>query len=256
MCVARIRSRKGAIIVSPREGAKDGPTQPYPTPRPNGRGPERPLLSHRRCLRAAQPEREALRASQAALGLGDHHPRPLATASRRGVGALLLARHPEVFLSSVPRGGRASPFLVAPPGEEAQALRMEPLRRGIVPELVGDPETLLIDSTLLAALHPRQVAQGSGFPGAAWVRWGSFSVYGVKLLSFSHALRHQRGAHLLRAHPRQRLGGAPDGGTARRGEPPRRSRPQSLRGPRLPKRSVGARFGRVRDLFGDREGRP
>src|SRR5215212_8667682 len=103
MCVARIRSRKGTIIVSPREGAKDGPTQPYPTPRLNGRGPERPLLSHRRCLRAAQPEREALRASQAALGLGDHHPRPLATASRRGVGALLLARHPEVFLSSVPR---------------------------------------------------------------------------------------------------------------------------------------------------------
>ena len=58
---------------------------------------------------------------------------------------------------------------------------LEPLRREILCELVGDPETLLIDSTLLAALHPRQVAQGSGFPGAAWVRWGSFSVYGVKL---------------------------------------------------------------------------
>ena len=58
---------------------------------------------------------------------------------------------------------------------------MEPLRREIIPELVGDPETLLIDSTLLAALHPRQVAQSAGFPGAAWVRWGSFSVYGVKL---------------------------------------------------------------------------
>jgi hypothetical protein len=58
---------------------------------------------------------------------------------------------------------------------------LEPLPREILSELVGDPETLLIDSTLLAALHPRQVAQGSGFPGAAWVRWGSFSVYGVKL---------------------------------------------------------------------------
>ncbi len=58
---------------------------------------------------------------------------------------------------------------------------LEPLRREIVPELVGDPETLLVDSTLLAALHPRQVAQSGGFPGAAWVRWGSFSVYGVKL---------------------------------------------------------------------------
>ena len=58
---------------------------------------------------------------------------------------------------------------------------LEPLRREILCELVGDPETLLIDSTLLAALHPGQVAQGSGFPGAAWLRWGSFSVYGVKL---------------------------------------------------------------------------
>ena len=58
---------------------------------------------------------------------------------------------------------------------------MEPLRREIVSELVGDPETLLIDSTLLEVLHPRQVSQGSGFEGAGWVRWGSSSVYGVKL---------------------------------------------------------------------------
>jgi hypothetical protein len=47
--------------------------------------------------------------------------------------------------------------------------------------MVGNPETLLVDSTLLSVLHPRQVPQGSGFSGAAWVRWGSFSVYGVKL---------------------------------------------------------------------------
>jgi hypothetical protein len=47
--------------------------------------------------------------------------------------------------------------------------------------MVGDPQTLLVDSTLLSVLHPRQVPQGSGFPGGAWVRWGSFSVYGVKL---------------------------------------------------------------------------
>jgi hypothetical protein len=58
---------------------------------------------------------------------------------------------------------------------------MEPLRREILSEMVGEPETLLVDSTLLSVLHPRQVPQGSGFPGAAWVRWGSFSVYGVKL---------------------------------------------------------------------------
>ena len=58
---------------------------------------------------------------------------------------------------------------------------LEPLGREILSELVGDPETLLIDSTLLEVLHPRQVPQSAGFDGAAWVRWGSFSVYGVKL---------------------------------------------------------------------------
>jgi hypothetical protein len=62
---------------------------------------------------------------------------------------------------------------------------LEPLRRAILPELVGDPETLIVDSTLLSVLHPRQVKQSAGWggssTGAAWVRWGSFSVYGVKL---------------------------------------------------------------------------
>jgi hypothetical protein len=58
---------------------------------------------------------------------------------------------------------------------------LEPLRREILSEMIGDPETLLVDSTLLEVLHPRQVPQSSGFPGGAWVRWGSFSLYGVKL---------------------------------------------------------------------------
>ena len=46
---------------------------------------------------------------------------------------------------------------------------------------MGEPETLIADSTLLAVLHPRQVAQSAGFEGAARVKWGSFAVYGVKL---------------------------------------------------------------------------
>jgi hypothetical protein len=58
---------------------------------------------------------------------------------------------------------------------------LEPLRRCVLPELVGDPETLIVDSTLLEVLHPRQVSQSAGFEGAGWVRWGSFAVYGVKL---------------------------------------------------------------------------
>jgi hypothetical protein len=34
---------------------------------------------------------------------------------------------------------------------------LEPLRRGVVAELVGEPETLIVDWTLLSVLHPRQV---------------------------------------------------------------------------------------------------
>src|SRR5215207_3976839 len=48
-CVDSLRDRKGAIIVSPHQGAKDGPTQPYPTPPRDGRGPHGALLPHRRC---------------------------------------------------------------------------------------------------------------------------------------------------------------------------------------------------------------
>ena len=68
---------------------------------------------------------------------------------------------------------------------------LEALRREILPELVGDPESLLVDSTLLLeVLHPRQGLSTLGglgkspSEGGAWVRWGSFSVYGVKLHLF------------------------------------------------------------------------
>ncbi len=51
---------------------------------------------------------------------------------------------------------------------------------------MGEPETLIVDSTLfLEVLHPRQVSQSAGWgspsAGGAWVKWGTFSVYGVKL---------------------------------------------------------------------------
>jgi hypothetical protein len=62
---------------------------------------------------------------------------------------------------------------------------LEPLRRQVLPELVGEPESLIVDSTLLEALHPRQVEHSAGWgassSGAAWARWGSFAVYGIKL---------------------------------------------------------------------------
>src|SRR5919107_4738378 len=50
---------------------------------------------------------------------------------------------------------------------------LEPLRREILCEMVGEPETLLVASTLLSVLHPRQVSQSPGLcgssSGAAWV---------------------------------------------------------------------------------------
>ena len=48
---------------------------------------------------------------------------------------------------------------------------LEALRRAVLTDLVGSPETLLIDSTLLSVLHPRQLGQSPGFAGATWVRW-------------------------------------------------------------------------------------
>jgi hypothetical protein len=79
---------------------------------------------------------------------------------------------------------------------------LEPLRREILSELVGDPETLLIDSTLLAALHPRQVAQSVGLPGGGMGEVGFLQRLRGKVAPL---VCHQRGAHLLRAHPLQNV---------------------------------------------------
>lgn len=49
---------------------------------------------------------------------------------------------------------------------------LEPLRRFVLPELVGDPETPIVDSTLLAVLHPGRspshpASRGRRGPGGA-----------------------------------------------------------------------------------------
>ena len=126
---------------------------------------------------------------------------------------------------------------------------LEPLRRQIVRELVGDPETLVVDSTLLSVLHPRQVSQSAGFEGAAWVRWGSFSIYGVKLhllcatnrVLISYELTSsERGGHL------------PDRRTRRRGGFGRGDSEEAFRGFGLPQRGIGGCTGRVQHPAGDR----
>ena len=101
---------------------------------------------------------------------------------------------------------------------------LEPLRRAVLAELVGDPETLVVDSTLLAVLHPRQVAQSAGFDGAAWAVWGSFAVYGVKLhllcstnrVPVSYELTAANVADVLLVRELLAEAGLEEGGVARR----------------------------------------
>jgi hypothetical protein len=56
---------------------------------------------------------------------------------------------------------------------------LEPLRRTVLEELAGDPETLVVDSTLLPVLHPRQVEhspRASTAPGGRGGRGGAPSL--------------------------------------------------------------------------------
>src|SRR5215204_1844000 len=121
-CVDLVRDRKWAIIVSPHQGAKDGPTQPYPTPRPNGRRPHGALLSHRRRLRSSQPQGQQLPSHKAALGLRGPDPGAPPAAQGRRERVLVPQRCPAFLLSPVPWRGWASSFLLAPKGAQAQAL--------------------------------------------------------------------------------------------------------------------------------------
>lgn len=101
---------------------------------------------------------------------------------------------------------------------------LEPLRRAVLGELAGDPETLVVDSTLLAVLHPRQVSQSAGFEGAAWAVWGSFAVYGVKLhllcstnrVPLSYELTAANAADVLLVRELLADAGLEEGGVARR----------------------------------------
>lgn len=167
---------------SPPQGATDGPITAYPLAHRPGRGLVRALLPHgRRLLRPAQPTYQ--RCYKSLRRLSDSEVIALALFQQlRGVESeRYFPRDAErFFLRLFPGvvGLHPSSF-----NRRVRKLRcfLEPLRREVLPELVGETETLIVDSTLLEVLHPRQVGQSAGFEGAAWVRWGSFSVYGLKL---------------------------------------------------------------------------
>jgi hypothetical protein len=80
---------------------------------------------------------------------------------------------------------------------------LEPLRRDVLCEMVGDPETLLVDSTLLSVLHPLLRSLRAR---ASPVRRGYVGVRSAS--TFCEAaphLRHQWGPSLLRTHPLQNV---------------------------------------------------
>src|SRR5215204_3419379 len=195
-CVDSKRDRKGVIIVSPHQGAKDGPTQPYPT----------------------------------ACRLGGHRARALPAAEGGGERALLPAGHRAVLLPPVPRGGGTLSFLVAPQGEEAQALFGAP-QTGDRSRAGGRSGDLACG--LYLAGSP---ASAPGFPVCGFRRGR------VGTLGFLQRLRGQAAPpvrpqpypHLLRAHPRKRGGHLPDRGTHQRGGFGRGSGEVSLGRPGLP----------------------
>src|SRR5919112_2338970 len=239
-CVDSVRDRKWAIIVSPHQGAIDGPTQPYPTPRRDGRGPHGALLPHRRRLRPSQPPCPLLRIPQAPLGLGSHRPRPFPAAERRGKRTLFLARRREVLLPFVPRGSGAAPFLVPSALEEAQALfgtpaQGHPLRDGRQP---GDAARRL---DFAFGVAPQTGLSGLGLPGG---RVGEVGF--VQRLRGEGAphLRHQWGPSLLRTHPCQRRRRLIDRGAPPRGGFGGWSSEEALGGSGLPKRGVEGCLGR------------
>jgi hypothetical protein len=80
---------------------------------------------------------------------------------------------------------------------------LEPLRRDVLSEMVGDPQTLLVDSSLLSVLHPLLRSLRAR---ASPVRRGYVGVRSAS--TFCEAaphLRHQWGPSLLRTHPLQNV---------------------------------------------------
>src|SRR5918995_2728115 len=181
MCVAWLDELKSGSSVVPTKGAPDDPSTAYPRSRTPGRSDHHPLLRDRRRLPNPQPAGRSLRFLKK---LSDSEVITLAIFQQlRGV------ESSRSFMREVARFfGHLFPKIVGlHPSSFHRRLRklrrfLEPLTRAVVPELVGDTETMIVDSTLLEVLHPRQVMQSAaGFAGAAWVKWGSFALYGVKL---------------------------------------------------------------------------
>src|SRR5215211_9122707 len=173
--------KRGPSVV-PTKGSPDGPSRAYPTVGPPGRGRNRFVLSDRRRLLPAQPAGRALRLPQRALRLGDPRPGALPTAQGHRVRTLFPARGLPLLLSPFPRDRGLLAVLFPPSRAQAQALlralaARDLARTGGGARDYGDR----LDPAFGFASAPGFSVGGGLLWGAAWVRWGSFSVYGVKL---------------------------------------------------------------------------
>lgn len=91
------------------------------------------------------------------------------------------ARSRPLLLPPLPRRGRPCSFLFSSPHPQAQAIprTLEADRRGGAGRRARNLAHRF--DPALGNAPQRGFSQSAGFEGAAWVRWGSFSVYGVKL---------------------------------------------------------------------------
>lgn len=79
--------------------------------------------------------------------------------------ALLPARRGKVLRLPVPGRGRLRALLLPPaPARGASPLSGAP---AALTEAAGDPETLVVDATLLSVLHPRRAGRSAGLEGGA-----------------------------------------------------------------------------------------
>lgn len=136
--------------------AVNAAVSPYPTPPPHGRGHHRPLLP-----RGGTPTtlstpmaRKELRVAQEPLGLGGHITLALLQQLRGVESEHSFVRDAARFFAHLFPG-----IVGLHPSSFNRRLRglrrfLEPLRRAVVGELLGDPETLIVDSTLLSVSHP------------------------------------------------------------------------------------------------------
>jgi len=245
--------------------------QPQDTPEPSPTAEEE-ALTILLCLLddaytiGSTPRGAPLRLAQAPLGLGGpDDPRALPAAAQRRVLPLFPARCRKVPRAPVPGLGRALALLVAPPAAVKLRRFLEPLRRAVLPELVvGDPETLIVDSTLLAVLRPHQVKQSSGRraalrPGPLGSGGAPSPSTGSSCTSFC-APRTARAGFLRADDACERGRGAPGRGVARRGVVPGgRGGPRVARGPRLYRsEALAGALGpsAASSRAGNREGRP